>query len=127
MQYPIFLSPAEVARLLGMGKTFVYARISDGDFRVAKFSRSTRITFSSVIQYSQRCLTDGNGKGTIAEIFGEQGSVDACVIAEHFARLLCNTHSECTEDQLPLNLLQNPLAVSHDRATSTEKNSGGEL
>ncbi|MDC0886222.1 helix-turn-helix domain-containing protein [Altererythrobacter sp.] len=127
MQYPIFLSPTDVARLLGMGRTFVFARISDGEFTAVKFGSSTRITFSSVIEYAQRCLKEGNGKGTILETFGERGSVDACVLVEHFARLLCNTHSERITYFAAQDLKVLPATISHDEANSTDENFGGEL
>ncbi len=98
MQYPIFLSPAEAAEVLRIGKTSLYARIKDGSLKTAKMGRSTRITFSSVIEYALRCLREGNGAAEFPEDFRGENGVPSWAMAEHLARQLCNTHSSLEDD-----------------------------
>lgn len=127
MQYPIFISIAETSKILRMGPTAIYQRISDGDFTTAKIGRSTRITFASAIKFAMRCLKEGNGSGALREIFGDECDLESWVVAEKFAQQLCYTHTKPTE--VPGN--NTDRTPSPDFPTSgpgsTEKNSAGDL
>lgn len=127
MQYPIFVSVAEAAKLLRLGKTSIFARIQDGSLKAAKMQRCTRITFSSVIEYALRSLQQGNGAGTLSEIFGNGAEVKSWMVADMFAGQLCNTHSEPTE-VLGIRASTNQSPASNTlKNGSPEKNFGGEL
>lgn len=97
MQYPIFISILETSKIFRMGPTAIYQRIAAGDFTTAKIGRSTRITFSSAIQFAMRCLREGNGSAALREIFDDECVLESWVVAEKFAQQLCYTHREPTE------------------------------
>lgn len=126
MQYPLFISVSETAKIFGMGRTAIFQRIASGDFTTAKIGRSTRITFSSAIQFALRCLREGNGAGTLAEIFGQGVELDSCAVAEGLARRLCYTCKDAEDLGRDLNRSHSPDTDGYE-AGSPEKNFGGEF
>lgn len=127
LEYPIFVTVDEAAGLLRRGRTSIFASIKNGDLKIAKFGRSTRITFSSVIAYAQRCLKDGDQSGVLAQILGGSAVHDVSLVAEHLVRQLCNTHRENTEvTGKRAKRAESPDIGSHE-ARSPEKNFGGEF
>lgn len=127
MQYPIFVSVAEASRLLCLGKTSIFARISDGSLRAAKMGRSTRITFSSVIAYAVSCLNERDDAGAHCDIFRGRDDISSWTIAEHFARHLCNTHSEPNEDFGDITNKARSPEFHANEAGSPQKNLAGEF
>lgn len=127
MQYPIFVTVVQASQLLGVGKTTIYALKSAGKLRVAKFNRSTRITFSSLIEYALEGLAAGSGTGEISEILLWGGAAEATEVAEHFARQLCYIHESNTEAQEEAEFFPERLKLVGPATDSAEKNSGGEF
>ncbi|MXO92154.1 helix-turn-helix domain-containing protein [Erythrobacter arachoides] len=127
MQYPIFVTVTEAAQLLSCGKTTIYAMISEKKLRVAKFNRSTRITFSSVIECALEGLAAGSGHGQLSEILMNGDSITASRVADFFASQLCyilqgNAEVESEGDSFPES------STSEDTELEfSEKNSGGEF
>ena len=68
------LSPAEVAKRLGMSRSTVLRRIADGDLRATKIGSHHRIPLAEFERYSHelmRRMAEANAAGIEAELLGE--------------------------------------------------------
>ncbi|TAK70476.1 MAG: DNA-binding protein [Actinomycetota bacterium] len=54
---PILLTPEQAARVLGLGRTTVYALMRDGELRSVRLGRSRRIPYASLVEFVERITT----------------------------------------------------------------------
>jgi len=127
MEYPIFLTRSEACKVLRIGNTSLHARINDGSLQTAKMGRGTRITFASVIAYTIRCLQEGNGTTSQAEILESADEVQSWLLAEHLARQLCHTHSEPADDPAEDSHTADSKSGQRPISWFRSKNDGGEF
>jgi hypothetical protein len=124
MQYPIYVSVSEASRLLSLGKTSIFARIKRWVAQGSEMGRSTRITFSSVIEYARSCLKDWDNACVLCDASRVCEYTPTQAIAAHFACRLCNTHREPTQAPAIVANTTQSAEVDTNDAGSLNKNLG---
>jgi len=68
------LTPAEVAKSLGMSRSTVLRRIAEGDLKATKVGTHHRVPLAEFERYSHelvRRMAEASAEGIEAELFGE--------------------------------------------------------
>lgn len=122
--YPVFISIQDTEYLLGICKTTIYERISEGKLKAAKMGRSRRILFPSVISYALEGLQSDPGRSVLSEMSSNPELIESWMIAEIFAQRLCYKHSGDDIGQLDVVQISQSAIETAKEVGSSEKNYG---